>query len=309
MSETNAQIFSGEAFAPTWTAVLTTVALLAFAGNSILCRLALGASAIDPASYTAVRLIAGALTLWFIGNCRSNNRQSTGSRKSWVTGALLFLYAITFAYAYMSLTTGTGALILFASVQLTMIAMALRSGERPVFFEWTGWLVAVSGLVYLVFPGIAAPSLAGSMLMMAAGVSWGFYSVLGRGVADPVQATTDNFLRSVPLIAAVALVQLRSLTATPIGLTWALVSGAVTSGLGYVVWYAALPRLTATRAATLQLAVPVIAGFGGVVLLSEPVVPRLLVAAAAILGGIGLSLLGRQVRAYDINNPVALKTR
>lgn len=294
---------------PFWTAVLTTVALLAFAGNSILCRLALGAGAIDPASYTAVRLCSGALTLWLLGSFRGKTRVRTDSRRTCITGALLFLYAITFAYAYMTLTAGTGALILFASVQLTMIAMALRSGERPALFEWTGWLVAVSGLVYLVFPGIAAPSLAGSMLMISAGIAWGFYSLLGRGVADPVQATTDNFLRSVPLIAIVALVQLPALAATRIGLTWALLSGAVTSGLGYVVWYAVLPRLTATRAATVQLAVPVIAAFGGVVLLAEQVTVRLSIAAAAIIGGIGLSLVARNSGALHLRSTRAAPVR
>lgn len=277
----------------TTTAMLAVVALLAFAGNSILCRLALGAAAIDPASYTTVRLVSGALTLWLIVRFRRGSRAASGLRRSWMAGALLFLYAITFAYAYHSLSAGTGALILFASVQLTMLAIAMRSGEKPLLLEWGGWVAAMSGLVYLVLPGIAAPSLAGSTLMMAAGIAWGVYSLLGRGIANPVQATADNFLRSVPLILLVALAQWPQLGATPIGLTWALLSGSVTSGLGYVAWYAALPRLSATRAATVQLAVPVIAAAGGVALLAEPVTFQMLAAATLILGGIGLSLLAR----------------
>lgn len=279
-----------------WTVVLTMIALLAFAGNSILCRLALGADAIDPASYTAVRLLSGALTLWLIVRLRGKDRPRLDSRRSWIAGALLFVYAIAFAYAYLSLSAGTGALILFSLVQLTMLVFALRSGERPSVVEWCGWLAAMVGLGYLVFPGIAASSLFGSILMMAAGIAWGGYSILGRGVADPVQATTDNFMRSVPLVLLFALTQLGHLSLSPGGFAWAVLSGAVTSGLGYVIWYAALARLTATRAATVQLAVPAIAAFGGVVLLSEQVTARLLISAAAILGGIGLSLLGKNVR-------------
>ena len=273
-----------------WTGTLTGMALMAFAGNSILCRLALGAAAIDPASYTAVRLVSGALTLGLVARFLGNRRSRPGSSGSWSGGALLFLYAIAFAYAYRSLSAGTGALILFAAVQFTMIVSAVRSGETPASLEWWGWSVAMAGLVYLVFPGIAQPSFGGSMLMTVAGIAWGAYSLLGRGVADPIQTTTDNFLRAVPLVLVLTLFQLPLLTVSPIGVVWAALSGTLTSGLGYVIWYAALARLTATRAATLQLSVPVIAGFGGVALLSEDVTARLLIAAAAILGGIGLSV-------------------
>ena len=276
-----------------WTVALTGVALTAFAGNSILCRLALGAVAIDPASYTVVRLVSGAMTLWLIGRFFGNRRSPTVSSGSWFAGALLFLYAAAFAYAYRSLSAGTGALILFASVQLTMIAIALRAGERPAPLEWLGWTVAVAGLVYLVLPGIAAPSLGGSMLMAAAGMAWGAYSLLGRGAGDPVQTTTDNFLRSVPLVLGLALVQLPLLRASPVGVIWAVLSGTITSALGYVIWYAALARLSATQAATLQLSVPVIAAFGGVAFLSEDITARSLIAATAILGGIGLAMSTR----------------
>ena len=274
------------------TSSLTALALIAFAGNSVLCRLALGEAAIDPASYTAIRLISGALTLWLITVLisRKGPRAASGS---WVAGGLLFLYAIGFSFAYLSLSAGTGALILFAAVQFTMIAAGLRSGERPMGLEWCGLSIAVSGLIYLLFPGFSAPSLAGSLLMGVAGIAWGLYSLLGRGVSDPIQATADNFLRAAPLIVFVAPFQLASLAVTPIGLIWAVLSGAITSGLGYVIWYAALTRLTVTRAATVQLAVPVIAALGGVAFLSERITGRLLISTVAILGGIGLSLSAR----------------
>lgn len=279
------------------TVLLTVVALLAFAGNSILCRLALGASSIDAASYTAVRLISGALALWLIEAMRGNFTRISGSGKSWWSGALLFVYAIAFAYAYRSLSAGTGALILFAAVQLTMIGTALRLGEGPAVLDGLGWGAAMMGLVYLVFPGITAPSVGGSLLMMVAGVAWGAYSLLGRGgagaAADPIQATSENFLYAVPWVLLAVVIQWPRLSVTPVGLLWATLSGAVTSGLGYVIWYAALGRISATRAATVQLAVPLIAVFGGVVLLSETLTARTLVAATAILGGIGLTLCAR----------------
>lgn len=267
---------------------LTVLALLAFAGNSVLGRLALGEAAIDPASYTAVRLVSGALTLWLI--TVTIGRRGSGSAGSWTAGALLFLYAISFSFAYVSLSTGTGALILFAAVQFTMIVAGLRSGEKPLSIEWLGLSIAVAGLVYLVFPGIAAPSLGGSLLMAGAGIAWGGYSLLGRRVGSPIEATADNFLRTVPFVLAAALLQRPSLSVSSMGLLWAALSGTITSGLGYVIWYAALTRLTATRAAIVQLSVPVIAALGGVAFLSEKITWRLLISSAAIVGGIGLSV-------------------
>lgn len=273
---------------------LTIGALLAFAGNSLLCRLALGEVAIDAASYTALRLIAGALTLWLICRWRGGQRAEVTSGKSARAGTLLFLYAIAFAYAYQSLSAGSGALILFAAVQLTMIGAALAAGERPSPVQWCGWSLAMAGLVYLVFPGIAAPSLGGALSMIAAGVAWGGYSLIGRGVADPIVATKENFLRAVPWTLAGLLIHWPRLMASPVGIAWALLSGAVTSGLGYVLWYAALARLSTSRAATVQLAVPLLAALGGVILLSEAVTARLLIAAVGIIGGIALALSGRQ---------------
>lgn len=287
---------------------LTVLALLAFAGNSVLGRLALGEAAIDPASYTAVRLVSGALTLWLITVAIGRR----GSAGSWMAGALLFLYAISFSFAYVSLSTGTGALILFAAVQFTMIVAGLRSGERPLSIEWLGLSIAVAGLVYLVFPGIAAPSLGGSLLMAGAGIAWGAYSLLGRRVGSPIEATADNFLRTVPFVLAAALLQWPSLSVSSMGLLWAALSGTITSGLGYVIWYAALTRLTATRAAIVQLSVPVIAALGGVAFLSEKITWRLLISSAAILGGIGLSVsahMGAKIFSRNRKTIFSLKPR
>jgi len=271
------------------TAALTVLALIAFAGNSVFCRLALAGPIIDPASYTAVRLITGAVTLWIIAAFR--RKESFGkSGGSWISASMLFLYAVTFSFAYISLSTGTGALILFAAVQITMIAVGLYAGERPEILEWLGLFIAISGLIYLVSPGITAPSILGSLLMAIAGIAWGVYSLRGRGASDPVGVTTDNFLRTVPLVIGLILLWLSTLTITPMGFLWAALSGSITSGVGYVLWYAALPRLTATRAATVQLAVPVLAALAGVVVLSEAISLRLVISSVAILGGVGLAV-------------------
>ena len=275
-------------------AALTVLALVAFAGNSILCRLALGQAAIDPASYTAVRLLSGAVTLWLITAVVRGGAHA-GAGGNWTGAGLLFVYAAAFSFAYVSLSAGTGALILFAAVQFTMIAAGLRSGERPLLIEWVGWALAVAGLVYLLLPGFAAPPVSASFMMAAAGIAWGFYSLLGRGVGDPISATAGNFLRAVPMALIVAALQSPWLSLTPVGILWAALSGAVTSGLGYVIWYAVLPRLTATRAATVQLAVPIVAALGGVLFLAEQISTRLLFSAAAILGGIGLAIAARSL--------------
>src|SRR5215510_3733435 len=271
------------------TASLTVLALVAFAANSVLCRLALAQPTIDPASYTAVRLITGAITLWLIA-AFLKKRSVAKSGSSWISAGMLFLYAGTFSFAYISLSAGTGALILFASVQITMIAVGLYTGERPAILEWLGLSVATAGLIYLVSPGITAPSIVGSLLMATAGIAWGIYSLRGRGASDPVGVTTDNFLRTVPLAVGLTLVWLSKLTITPVGFLWAALSGSITSGVGYVLWYAALPRLTATRAATIQLAVPVLAALAGVVVLAEAISLRLVISAVVILGGVGMAI-------------------
>jgi drug/metabolite transporter (DMT)-like permease len=274
------------------TALLTLLALIAFAANSIFARLALSDHSIDPASYTTVRLATGAATLWLFV-CLRRVAEPARSERVWASAAMLFLYAATFSFAYLSLSAGTGALILFAAVQITMIGVGLHGGERPSVLHWVGLSMAVAGLVYLVSPGIAAPPALGALLMGTAGVAWGVYSILGRAVSDPVSATAKNFLRAVPLTVVLSLIGFRSLTISADGLIWAALSGSITSAMGYVIWYAALRGLTATLAATLQLSVPALAAFGGVVFLSEPVTLRLVLSAALILAGVGLAILSR----------------
>ena len=277
----------------TSTVVLTVLAVIAFAGNSVFCRLALAEPIIDPASYTGIRLITGAVTLWIIASFRQKNFLGK-SAGSWISAATLFLYAVAFSFAYISLSAGTGALILFAAVQITMIAVGLYTGERPELLEWLGLFIALAGLIYLVFPGITAPSMVGSILMTTAGIAWGVYSLRGRGIRDPLVATTQNFLRTVPMAIVLLLLWLSTLTLTPMGFLWAALSGSVTSAIGYVLWYSALPHLTATRAATVQLAAPVLATLAGVVVLSEAISLRLVISAVAILGGVGLAISRRR---------------
>jgi drug/metabolite transporter (DMT)-like permease len=268
------------------------MALVAFAANSVLCRLALGGSKIDPAGFTSIRLVSGALMLLLISAAIKRSLPKTG-RSNLMPAALLFLYAISFSLAYTSLSAGTGALILFGSVQVTMIAAALRSGERPHALEWLGLIIALGGLFYLASPGLSAPPLIGSALMAAAGISWGFYSLRGRASTDPLASTTGNFLLAAPLALAVNLFTLDELHLSTPGIALAVASGAVASGVGYVIWYAALRGLTATRAATVQLAVPVLAALGGVIFLAESLSLRLALAAVFIIGGVALALAGR----------------
>jgi drug/metabolite transporter (DMT)-like permease len=276
------------------TPLLTLLALVAFAANSVLCRLALGGAAIDAASFTTVRLASGAVALLFITTLVNKSFPSLRRRRLKFTPAvLLFLYAAAFSFAYTGLTTGTGALILFGSVQATMLVAALRSGERPHPLEWAGLACALAGLVYLVLPGLAAPPPVSSAFMAVAGMSWGLYSLGGRGAQDPLADTTNNFVLALPLALAVNLLTHGGAHVSTAGVVLAVVSGALASGMGYVVWYAALRGLTATRAATVQLPVPLLAAVGGVIFMSENVSLRLLVAATAILGGVALALLGR----------------
>jgi drug/metabolite transporter (DMT)-like permease len=274
-----------------WTPLLTALALVAFAANSVLCRLALGQATVDAASFSAIRLVSGAAALLLI-TALFRGASASQQRGSWTSATMLVLYAVAFSFAYVSLTAGTGALILFAAVQTTMVLAALRSGERPRLFEWVGLVIALAGLVYLVFPGLSAPSPRGSALMAVAGISWGVYTLRGRSAVDPVAATTDNFVRSVPLVLGLGLIMLRDVQVSPQGALLAVVSGSLASGVGYVIWYAALRGLTATRAAAVQLPVPALAAVGGVIFLSEEMSIRLFVSTVAILGGLGLVLVG-----------------
>jgi drug/metabolite transporter (DMT)-like permease len=287
LSETASQLST------TRTVIATTAAMVAFASNSILCRLALRPPEIDAVSFTVVRLVSGAATLLLI-SLISGRRRTASNRGDWSSGGALYVYAITFSLAYVSLDVGTGALILFALVQATMIVWGVFRGERPGPLQWIGLAVALGGLVYLVSPGLSAPSPIGSAMMAAAGVAWGVYSLRGRTAVDPIVSTTDNFVRSAPLAVVTAAVLFSRIDVSADGVALAIASGSLASGIGYVVWYTALRRLTTTRAATVQLTVPAIAAAGGVALLGESVSLRLVVSAALILGGVGLTLIGRE---------------
>ena len=268
--------------------LLTTFALTAFAFNSILCRLALGTEAIDASSFTAIRLFSGAITLLIILSVSSKNKTDDLKRGNWLSAFFLFGYAICFSFAYIGLTTATGALILFGMVQATMIVSAIIQGERPNLFEWFGLVLALAGLVYLVFPGLESPPFLSSVLMALAGIAWGFYTLRGKGSENPLADTAGNFFRAIPFVILASLPFIYKIDLSPKGILFAVLSGAIASGIGYSVWYAALKYHTATRAAILQLAVPVIAAVGALALLSEIISMRLVVASGLILGGISL---------------------
>lgn len=273
--------------------LLTCVAMLAFAGNSLLCRAALRDGAIDPASFTAVRLAAGAVFLLAIVIWRGE-RQALRQHGSWASALILFAYAICFSLAYIWLTAGAGALLLFASVQGTMITLGHFAGERHAGLEWLGWIFAFAGMVWLLLPGIDAPPTLGAFLMILAGVAWGFYSWRGKSESRPLASTAANFLLSLVFVLPLTAATVMRASASAEGVALAILSGALTSGLGYVVWYAALEHLSSLRAAMVQLSVPAIATLGGVALLAEPLTLRLLVSSALVLGGISLALATRR---------------
>jgi drug/metabolite transporter (DMT)-like permease len=273
--------------------IYTVFALVAFAFNSILCRLALQSGDADAAGFTLVRLISGAAALAAINYFFNRSSEDEG-RGNWLSAFFLFAYAICFSFAYLGLTTGTGALILFSSVQFSMIAIGLVRGERPGILEWLGLLLALGGLVWLVFPGLSAPPAVSSLLMAAAGISWGVFTLRGRGSLNAVGDMAGNFLRAVPMIVIAALPFFYQIKLSTNGILFAVLSGAVTSGIGYSIWYSVLKYHTATRAAILQLAVPALAAFGGVIILSEAVSFRLILASVLILCGIGLAVAGKK---------------
>ncbi len=275
------------------TPVLTALAMVAFAGNSLLCRVALKETGIDAASFTTIRLLSGALVLWLIVRLRARGRTPAGS---WRSALALFGYAAAFSYAYLSLSAASGALLLFGAVQATMIGYGLWTGHRLSPSQWLGLLVAIGGLVGLLLPGLSAPPLFGAVLMLGAGVAWGVYSLRGAGGGDPTSVTAGNFIRAVPLALLLSALMLPSLTFDMAGAVYAVASGALASGVGYAIWYAALPGLRPATAASVQLSVPVLAAVGGILFLAELPTPRLFVAALAILGGIALVILGRRPR-------------
>ena len=283
---------TSQKISPLKTFIYTLFALVAFAANSVLCRLALGEHTIDAASFTAVRLLSGVVILLLILKL-SARKEKVSAKGSWVSALMLFLYAIAFSFAYVSLDTGTGALVLFSAVQITIILISLFSGNRPHITEWVGMLVAFGGFVYLVLPGVTTPSFLGFCLMTVAGVAWGIYTLRGKSSAFPLGDTAFNFARTIPLVIILALVATQILQVSPQGVFLAILSGAVASGIGYTVWYIALGGLSATEAAVVQLSVPVIAATGGVVFVAEIITQRLVYAAVLILGGILMVVLGR----------------
>jgi drug/metabolite transporter (DMT)-like permease len=276
------------------TAVLTTVAMIAFAANSLLCRAALRGGAIDAASFTSIRLAAGAAMLVAIVAARKASVRGEGS---WASMLALAGYAVAFSYAYLEIGAAAGALLLVGSVQLTMIAGGLLRGERPSRQQAAGWLVAAAGLVVINAPGLDPPPPRGAALMACAGIAWGIYTLRGKGVTKPLIATASSFARSIPIAALLAAVALATHAhATPIGIGLAAASGALASGIGYSLWYAAVPALGGTRAALVQLSVPVITALAAVTLLGEPLRTNVLIGGAAIVGGLALALARRPVR-------------
>ena len=275
-------------------AALTSLAMLAFAGNSILCRIALKETGIDAASFTTIRLASGAAVLWVITMFLRRDRQGRGN---WLSALALFTYAAGFSFAYISLTAATGALMLFGAVQVTMIGYGLWAGERLQKQQLFGFALAFGGLIGLLLPGLSAPPLVGSALMLIAGMAWGAYSIRGsirgKGASDATRVKAGNFLRASLLAALLSALMFSDFKADSAGVGYAVASGAITSGLGYAVWYSVVPALKAANAATVQLSVPVIAAVGGIALLGESITLRFALATLAILGGIALVILSK----------------
>lgn len=284
-------------------AVLTAAAMFAFAANSVLARLALGSGDLDALGYTGVRLVSGAAVLAAISYARRRNGEKLRIGGSWAGAASLLGYALAFSIAYLLLGAGTGALLLFASVQIGMLTWAVLRGDRPARLEWVGLAIALAGLVYLVSPGLVAPNSLGVVLMVGAGLCWAAYSLLGRASRSPLLDTAGNFIRCLPPGLALVLAGALMRQPTPRGLAYAIASGALASGLGYAVWYAVLPRLSRARAALVQLTVPAIAATGGLLLIGEPLTGRLAISAAGILGGVALALLAGEARRPALPPP------
>jgi drug/metabolite transporter (DMT)-like permease len=271
--------------------ILTSLALVAFASNSLLCRLALKQTSIDAASFTFVRIFSGAVALWLIMTLRVRAHRGP-LQGNWLSALALFAYAAVFSFAYISLSAATGALLLFGAVQATMILWGLWKGERLRVRQLAGLIIALVGLMALLLPGLSAPPLGGAILMLGAGVAWGVYSLRGRGTSDAIGATAGNFRRAVPLAVVLSVAFILRARVDAAGIACAILSGAIASGLGYVIWYTALPGLKAASAATVQLAVPVLTAAGGILLLGEPLTVRFLLASVAVLGGIALVVIG-----------------
>jgi len=272
-------------------AAYTALTMLAFASNSVLCRLALKETSIDAASFTTVRILSAVGMLWLLMHWQ---KQSPLEHGSWRSALALFIYAATLSLAYRTIDTGAGALMLFGAVQATMILAGYIAGERMSNWQSIGFVAALTGLVILVLPGAHAPSVLNSVLMLASGIAWGIYSLFGRGATNPAASTAGNFLRAAPLSIGLSLLALPWLRLDAHGVLYAVLSGALTSGLGYVLWYRVLQHMRAMTASTVQLSAPVIAAIGGVILMNEAVTASLLIASVLILGGIALVLRTRK---------------
>ncbi len=272
------------------TVIYTTLALVAFAANSVICRLALKDAAIDPGLFTSIRLLSGAVVLIILVFLTKDKRDDA-SKGSWRSAAMLFMYAAAFSYAYVSLETGIGALIIFGVVQITMIASSLISGYRMNNLEWSGILLALAGFLYLLLPGASAPSLSGFILMALSGIGWGIYSLRGKNSKDPLADTAYNFLRSLPFLILLLYFLAQESNYSAKGILLALLSGIVTSGIGYTIWYAALKGLSSVQASVVQLLVPVLAAIGGILFIGELISLRLMVSSLMILGGILLLII------------------
>jgi drug/metabolite transporter (DMT)-like permease len=272
------------------TALAAVLALLAFAANSVLCRMALRNTSIDPASFTSVRLVTGAITLWLLVRMKTGSFRLGGD---WGSATALLVYAVGFSFAYVSVTTGTGALLLFGAVQLVMISAGLIAGERIRLRTAIGWMLAAAGVVILLIPGMSAPPLREAASMLCAGTAWGVYSLRGRRSTEPLRDTSGNFARATPVALLISAGWWAHRSWDSSGVLYAALSGSLASGLGYAAWYAAVPRMTVVAASNAQLSVPVIAALAGVVLFGEPITSRLLVSSILVLGGIALAVQPR----------------
>ena len=284
---------------PTNVIVLTAVSMVAFAGNSLLCRLALKSTAIDPASFISIRLVSGALALWLILWIRRTSSRGAKASKDrvsgdWLSASALFIYAAAFSFSYTHVSAGVGALLLFGAVQATMMGYGIAMGERLSKLQLLGLAAACAGLVGLLLPGLSAPPLQSALLMLASGVAWGVYSLRGRQAADATHATAGNFLRAACLALLTSLIMQSKLSLDDTGIYYAVLSGTLTSGMGYAIWYSVMPRLSATVAASVQLTVPVLAALGARAWLNEPFTLRILMACMAILGGVALTIMYRK---------------
>ncbi|WP_057832906.1 DMT family transporter [Colwellia sp. TT2012] len=267
--------------------LITILSLLAFAANSLITRFALEKTSIDEASFIMLRVVSGALFLWLFVTIK--NHKAPLQSGSWLAAAALFIYAVSFTYGYGLIAAGTGALLLFGSVQITMTLVGYREGERLNRVQLIGFVLALAGLVILMLPGIRAPSFIGALLMCISGIAWGIYTLQGRGASDPAAATAGNFIKAAPMAILlwfiVNLVDHGSINLDSTGAFYALFSGIITSGMGYIIWYSILPELKAIQAAVVQLSVPILVTLAGAMLLNEAITLRVVLASCAILSG------------------------